>query len=169
PQLDDRQYCWFRRLFEDPDFGQRYVDRWGEIRTNQFAVARLSARIDELAALLEEAQARNFHKWRIMGRSIWPNSYVGRSYSDEVAWMKQWIQKRIEWIDQQFLSAPSFLLTAGPVEQGRELALSAPRGKIYYTLDGSDPRAPGGAVSPAARAFSSPVALKENAEIFCRA
>ena len=27
PQLDDRQYSWFRRLFEDPDFAQRYVDR----------------------------------------------------------------------------------------------------------------------------------------------
>ena len=27
----------FVGLFQDPDFAQRYADRWGELRTNQFA------------------------------------------------------------------------------------------------------------------------------------
>ena len=169
PQLNDQQYLWFRRLFEDPDFAQRYVDRWGEVRTNQFAVGRIHARIDELAVLLDEAQARNFQRWRIMGRSVWPNSYVGRSFSDEVDWMKQWIQKRIEWIDQQFLAAPTFSLAAGPVARGSSLELRAPMGKVYYTLDGSDPRALGGAVSPSANSFGSPVVLNEDTTLFCRA
>jgi hypothetical protein len=169
PQLNDQQYTWFRRLFEDPDFGQRYVDRWGELRTNQFAVGNIHARIDELAADLSEAQARNFKRWRILGRSVWPNSYIGKSFGDEVDWMKQWTQKRIEWIDQQFLAAPSFSVAAGPVERGSSLVLRAPAGKIYYTLDGSDPRVPGGAVSPSARNFGSAVVLDEDAIVFCRA
>ena len=169
PQLDDLQYSWFRRLFEDPDFGQRYVDRWGQIRTNQFAVAKIHARIDELAELLDEAQARNFRKWRILGRSVWPNSYVGRSFSDEVNWMKQWIQQRIEWVDQQFLAAPSFSLKAGPVGRGSELVLRAPAGRIFYTLNGTDPRAPGGGASLSAQSFNAPVVLNGDALLFCRA
>src|SRR6185369_8534066 len=149
PQLEDQQYCWFRRLFEDPDFAQKYVDRWGVLRTNQFAVANIHRRIDELARLLDEAQARNFQRWRILGKFIWPNTYVGATFQDEVDWMTQWTQKRIEWIDRQFLYAPSFSLQSGPVGRGTELVLRAPAGKIYYALN-EDPRAPGGAISTAA-------------------
>jgi len=169
PQLDDQQYSWFRRLFEDPDFGQKYVDRWGELRTNQFVVAKLHARIDELAELLKEAQVRNFQRWRIMGRPVYPNNYIGQTFSDEVNYMKQWIQQRIEWIDQQFLAAPSFSAPSGAVARGFSLVLRAPAGKIYYTLDGTDPRAPGGAVSSAAQAFDTSLKLDTNAVVFCRA
>lgn len=168
-QLDDRQYSWFRRLFEDPDFAQKYTDRWGELRTNQFSVARIHARIDELAGSLSEAQARNFRRWRILGRSVWPNAYVGRTFNDEIQFMKQWIQRRIEWMDQQFLTGPSFSVPPGTMKAGSKLELRAPRGKIYYTLDGSDPRTPGGVVSRDARLYKSALVLNESANVFCRA
>lgn len=169
PQLDDHQYSWFRRLFEDPDFTQQYVDRWGELRTNQFAITNLHQRIDQLASLLNEAQARNYRRWRILGENVWPNQYVGRSFSDEVNWLKQWMAKRIRWIDQQFLPAPAFSLAAGPVDRGDKLELKTRAGKIYYTLDGTDPRAPGGGVAPGARPFGATVVLNKDATVFCRA
>ena len=169
PQLDDQQYSWFRRLFEDPDFGQKYVDRWGELRTNQFVVAKLHARIDELAGMLNEAQARNFQRWRILGRSVYPNNFVGQTFIDEVNYLKQWIQQRIEWVDQQFLAAPAFSAPAGSLERGSSLVLRAPAGKIYYTIDGTDPRATGGAVSSAAKIFDTGIKLETNAVVFCRA
>lgn len=169
PQLDDQQYTWFRRLFEDPDFAQRYVDRWGETRTNQFSIARLHARIDEIAASLDEAQARNFKRWRILGRSVWPNTFVGKTYQEEVAWMKRWIQTRLEWIDQQFLAAPTLSLKGGRVPKGSSLTLQASAGKIYFTTNGTDPRSPGGTISPQARAWDGAIKLDENAVIFCRA
>jgi hypothetical protein len=168
-QLDDRQYSWFRRLFEDPDFAQRYVDRWGELRTNQFAVAKILARIDELAAQLNEAQARNFRRWRVLGRNVWPNAFVGKSFSDEISFLKQWIRQRIEWMDQEFLLPPSFSMPGGTVNQGAKLELRARQGKVYYTLDGSDPRAPGGAVSHAAKAYKSSIVLNDATTVFCRA
>ena len=168
-QLDDRQYSWFRRLFEDPDFAQRYADRWGQLRTNQFAVAKILARIDELAAQLDEAQARNFRRWRILGRNVWPNAYVGKSFSDEISFLKQWIRQRIEWMDQEFMSPPSFSIKGGTVNPGAKLELRARQGKILYTLDGSDPRAPGGAFSKAAKPYRSGIVLNASATVFCRA
>src|SRR5262245_3216802 len=166
PQLDDQQYSWYRRLFEDPDFGQRYADRWGQLRTNIFAAARLGRRIDELVTLLNEAQARNFQKWPILGRQVWPNYFIGRSYSDEVRWMKQWISTRIAWIDNQFVSPPTFSLSAGAVSRGSSLAMQASVGKIFYTLDGSDPRAPGGGVASRAKLYTAELTLNEHANIF---
>jgi CotH kinase protein/Chitobiase/beta-hexosaminidase C-terminal domain/Fn3 associated len=167
PQLDDQQYSYFRRLFEDPDFAQRYVDRWAELRTNILASANIIKRIDELAALLQEAQARNFQKWPIMGLSVHPNYFVGDSYDEEVRWLKQWIQTRLAWIDNQFLAAPAVSARQNP-KDGITISMSSPAGKIYYTLEGDDPRSPGGATSPKARLYDGPVPLKEADRIFAR-
>ena len=83
--------------------------------------------------------------------------------------MKQWIQMRIEWIDQQFIAAPAFSLKGGSATRGSKLDLRAPTGMIYYTLDGTDPRGPGGAVSPAAQPFRSALTLNKSTVVFCRA
>jgi hypothetical protein len=168
-QLDDRQYSWFRRLFEDPDFAQRYVDRWGALRTNQFAIVKINARIDQMATLLNEAQARNFRRWRILGRNVWPNAYVGRTFDDEIGFLKQWVQQRIEWMDRQFISPPSFSIQVGAISRGTKLEVRSRKGQIYYTLDGTDPRAPGGAPSPSAKPYKSGIVLNETTPVFCRA
>jgi len=169
PQLDDQQYTWYRRLFEDPDFAQKYVDRWGELRTNVLASANLLKRVDELAGLLGESQRRNFRRWRIMGQMVWPNAYVGYTYQDEIDWMKQWIQARLEWIDRQFVSAPVFSFPDGHFVPGAQLVMQAPAGKIYYTADGSDPRSPGGGISPKAQLYTSPPTIQTGTTFFARA
>ena len=47
----------------------------------------------------------------------------------------------------------------GVIEPGFELEMSATRGDVYYTLDGSDPRLIGGKVSPVANKYTEPVRL----------
>jgi hypothetical protein len=167
PQLDDQQYSWFRRLFEDPDFGQRYVDRWGQLRNTIFAAANIHARIDALATLLSEAQQRNFERWPILGKKIWPNYYVGGSYAEEVRWMKDWIATRLAWINRQFVAAP--MLASPARASGQTVTLSAAEGNIYYTLDGTDPRASGGEVSSKAMPYTGPIKLPPHARLFARA
>jgi len=164
PQLDNKEYTWYRQLFEDPDFGQRYVDRWTELRTNVLSTARFLRRIDELAMLLDEAQKRNFEKWPILGRPVNPNFFVGSSYEEEVTWMKKFIEARLAWMEKQFLPAPTLSRAApdGPA------SLRAERGEIHYTLDGSDPRSRGGTVSPAARRYEQPFTPAKGARVFAR-
>jgi hypothetical protein len=144
---------------------QRAIDRWGALRRGVFSPANIHARVDEWAALLNEAQARNYKRWPIMGRDIHPNYYVGSSYPDEINWMKQWIRKRIAWIDSQFVAPPEVSRAAN----SDPLALQASRGKIFYTLDGSDPRLSGGAVNPNARVYKDPIPAGEAARLFARA
>jgi hypothetical protein len=168
-QLDDQQYSWFRRLFEDPDFAQRVVDRWGELRTNQFAAGKILARVDDLAALLGEAQARNFKRWRILGRNTWPNAFVGETFEEEISFLKRWIQQRIEWMDGEFMLPPVFSLPGGTAGRGAKLEMRAREGKVYYTLDSSDPRAPKGAISPKAKPYRSSIVLDNSTTIVARA
>ena len=53
------------------------------------------------------------------------------------------------------VDAPEMSQRGGEVPAGTQIGLTAPAGLIYYTLDGSDPRLPGGAVNPAAKAFNA--------------
>lgn len=163
PQLDDKEYTWYRRMFEDADFAQRYVDRWSQFRTNVFATERVLRRVDEIAVQLQEAQKRNFEKWPILGRSINPNYYVGGSYEDEIGWMKKYIQTRLDWIAAQFVAMPKL----SPGQQGA-VELTAATGEIVYTLDGTDPRASRGAPAPAAQKYESAINLKPGAKLFAR-
>ena len=164
PQLDDKEYSWYRRLFEDPDFGQRYVDRWAQLRTNILATDVLLSRVDELATLLQESQQRNFEKWPILGRPVNPNYFVGSSYSEEVNWMKKYIQTRLDWIDRQFLSPPKL----SPGKGGGTAELGSAGGEIYFTLDGSDPRASGGNPATGARRYEKPFRLDKGARLLAR-
>jgi hypothetical protein len=150
PQLNEQEYTWFRRLFEDPDFGQRYVDRWGELRETLFATSRLMSRIDELVATLNEAQERNFQQWPILGQGVNPNYFIGETYQEEVDWMKDWLTKRLAWMEAQFVARPS-VKTSSESEGQFRLQARPDQGELYYTLDGQDPRSAGGKPLASAR------------------
>lgn len=73
------------------------------------------------------------------------------------------------------VAAPSFVSDSdgapqhgGEVAPGFRLRIAAPAGQIYYTLDGSDPRAIGGAVAAGAVPYSGPVTLTEPVEVRAR-
>ncbi len=155
PQLDDKEYSWFRRLFEDPEFAQRYVDRWSELRATVLATTNVLGRIESIAAELGEAQERNFDRWPILGVTVSPNWFVGDTYADEVKWMKDWTSNRLAWIEQQFLTPPTI-----SIKEGDAVSLSAGKGRILYTLDGSDPRATGGGAAPGALEYKSAFKLE---------
>ena len=57
------------------------------------------------------------------------------------------------------IDAPALSRYGGHVSAGFELEISASAGGIYYTLDGSDPRQEGGAMSSSALLYSDPVAI----------
>ncbi|UCD50006.1 MAG: CotH kinase family protein [Phycisphaerales bacterium] len=100
-QLGNNDYPWWRRLFEDPEFRLAYADRWFAVRRDLFATERLLGIVDDYAALLDEPQQRNFDRWRVLGRYIWPNWYIAQTYQEEIDWMKDWLADRLTWMDGQ--------------------------------------------------------------------
>jgi hypothetical protein len=178
--IGENEHIWLRRLMcgttaasgttGDADFNQRIADRWSQLRTNVFATSNVLARIDEMSALLNEAANRDFQKWPRLGTYIWPNPnmYVTpTTYAGIISAMKGWIQGRCTWIDSQFLQPPRLNLPGGRVPMGFTVVLTG-TSSIYYTLDGSDPRLPGGTLSSKATLYSSPVPLAGNARLITR-
>jgi len=105
-RLRPTEISWHLRLREDPAYLSMSRDRWKELRRTAFDPQALHRRIDEIATELEGAHQRNFARWRILGRHVTCNHFVGSSYEEEVRWMKDWIQRRIAWIDDQVDRSP---------------------------------------------------------------
>lgn len=56
-----------------------------------------------MAAVLAEAQERNFEYWPILGVYVWPNpGNLPDTYAGEVQKMKTWIAERLDWLDFAF-------------------------------------------------------------------
>jgi hypothetical protein len=179
--IDQNAHIWLRRLMNgttssagqsgDPDFNQRIADRWSVLRTDVFAASNVLARVDELAAHLDEAQARDFARWPRLGSYVWPNPPLysqPRTYAGIITNLKNWIQQRYNWIDRQFVRAPEFSHPGGGVSPGFSLGLTGPAGTLYYTTDASDPRRSGGGVAPQARPYSAPLTLTANSRVVAR-
>lgn len=150
---------WWPRLFTDPDFWQQWVDRWQELRRSHFATTNLNRLIDQLAAEIQEAQPRQYRRWDFQPR--------GGSYQGEIALMKEWLSNRVDFIDSQIAEPPRWAFHSGPP---RLLSLSAPtNATIYYTLNGTDPRASGGGLSISALVYQQPFALTNHAPLIARA
>jgi hypothetical protein len=159
----DPDYTWYQRLFEDPDFLQRYIDRWAALRTTAFATSNVLAVVDHIAAQVRERQARDAWRWR----ELWSFERRSRAktYVEEVNQLKQWIAARLAWIDSQGYPAPVSQITGGTPQH---LRMTAQDRRTFYTLDGSDPRLPGGGVSPRAMEYLSPIALTPNLFVTAR-
>ena len=93
---------WWNRLLEDSTYLEQLAVRWAELRSNQLANERIIARIDSVATLVDEAQARNFTRWPILGERVWPNDYVVDTYQEEVDYLKNWMTQRLTWLDENF-------------------------------------------------------------------
>lgn len=96
---DNYRMFWFRRMINDPDFASSFSCRYFDLRKNILSLDSINKLIDFNVQILDEAQERNYQKWPILSTYIWPNQFVGNSYEGEITFLKDWIKKRLEWMD----------------------------------------------------------------------
>ncbi len=159
--FNDTTQMWWGRLFKDIDFYQEWIDRYQDLRQTHFATTNLHRLVDDLANQVRKAQPREQAKWRVIPRS---------GFQGEINSLKNWLSNRVTFMDSQFVRPPVFSAPGGRFDGELLVTLSAPGpGTIYYTLDGSDPRLPGGAVSSTALAYGgTPLLVREATRFVAR-
>lgn len=90
---------WWEKMWKDPTFNARVIERWQALRQGPIHTDSLMQYIDDQVQLLEVAAPRNFEQWRVLGTYVWPNSFVGNTYADEIDFLKEWLRDRLNWID----------------------------------------------------------------------
>lgn len=94
-----RSSKWIHRLIEDPYFDKKVKDRWNEVKQN-FS-GELFEEINKTSEYLNFSQQRNFERWPILDKYVWPNAIVTDSYEQEVQYLKNWLEERINWLDSE--------------------------------------------------------------------
>jgi hypothetical protein len=151
----------FGRLVKDPDFWQRWVDRWQELREDQLSITHINGIIDQQTDQIRPAVPREIQRWRTRMR--------GGTYDTEIAHMKNWLRRKIEFIDGQMAQPPLFQRDSGVVEEASQIQITATDGaQIYYTTDGTDPRLFDGVISPSALRYRRPITVSETMTIIAR-
>jgi hypothetical protein len=150
---------WFQSLaLNDPDFWMVWVDRWQAMRKGPLSNVAMNERIERLRTEIGPAAQRNYAKWsNVLSASAW---------SGKVDVMRNHVLTRAQWIDDQLIDPPVFSHPGGLVAPGFQLSMTGPQ-SIYFTVNGSDPRASGGA--PAGTAYTAPLAITSNTLVRARA
>ena len=94
---------WWNRLMEDEQFVDKLTERWNQLRTNILSDDNLMTLIDEKYSFLNNETDiinKNFNRWKIFGIYIWPNSFIGNNYYEEIDFLKNWIKNRTKWLDE---------------------------------------------------------------------
>jgi hypothetical protein len=93
---------YWQRLWSDPRFWEEVSARWQQLRISLLSGTRLEKRIDDLAAVIEQAQVRNELVWNTSSlRSPLTGSF-GPTFSDQVTGLKAWLESRLTWMDAAF-------------------------------------------------------------------
>ncbi len=168
PATDILTWGWWKFLWTDADFWQRYTDRWFALRESTLTTASLTGLVTQFEGQLSEAAVRNYAKWTAFPPRDGPDAGTTATFTDEMDILRTWLTNRTTWIDSQFVPRPVRAPLGGQVSS---VVLTATQGTIYYTLDGNDPRLPGGAINPAALTLTSgaSISLTNSALVFSRA
>lgn len=182
------QWLW-QQCLENPEFRMLAADRihrhfgpHGVFSTNAVLRRFLKrAREIEVAVIAESARwgdAGNYRRFR------WGNSNRGEVLNRDDHWRPAvnritygfFPNRREIVLDQLWshglvpgVSPPAFNHPGGAVAPGFALSLTHAEGEVYYTLDGSDPRAVGGNPSPTAVPYRKPIPITGRLTVKSRA
>jgi hypothetical protein len=80
--------------------------RWGDLRSGILSNQAILDKIDNYKSLLitSEAAEKNFVVWSVLDKYIWPNNYIGNTYTAEIDYLKNWIQERVLWLDVEIMN-----------------------------------------------------------------
>jgi hypothetical protein len=143
----------------------------GGVLTSEAVQARFLARTGELdpAVVAESARWGDSKREPALNRDNWLSTVnsVANSYIPQRSTVVL-NQLRADGL-YPALAAPVFSQHGGNIESGYMLTMDGTAGTIYYTVDGSDPRLRGGAISSTAQGYRGGVRLNRSTTIKARA
>ncbi len=97
-------YNWFASLLKNPNFALKFRDKYYDSREYLLSLAEDGGAIDTYYNAIKHSGEANSDKW-----------FYKRGFEQDVAELKSWIIKRVEWIDKQLETKASTLSSFGIV------------------------------------------------------
>lgn len=93
---------WYYLMFKDPWFEAQLKEKWMTV------YPQLKTIPEEIRCLSHQifgSAGRNFSRWQILDSYVWPNVVWLGSYDKEVDYLLDFYSRRLEWMNNQILSA----------------------------------------------------------------
>ena len=169
----------FQRLWASPEFKLRVADHVQKHMVNidgalmpAQARERLLARKREVerATIAESARWGDSKTEPPITRNDFENAFANVLNNYIPARTGVVVNQLRQWGLMPAVNAPRYSQQGGQVAIGYQLTITAAAGQqIWYTLDGSDPRARGGAVAPGAILYTGPITINDTTRVRARA
>jgi hypothetical protein len=166
----------FKALIENTDFQVEFADRLYLHLYNDGSLtdANSQARWMRINDIIDGAIVGESARWGDVRfeAPITPADWL-KARDNVLAQMDGNAEKLVELVREAgyypSIDPPEFNQHGGLVRVGFELVVTAPKGRIYYTLDGSDPRVQGsGAVGSSALVYNKPLVLTTTTQVKVR-
>ena len=90
---------WISQLFKDPSFVKSVKLRFEYFYGQKEAIFK---ELNEDSQYLKYAVSENNNRWHTLYTPAWRNPNIWGSYENEVQFMKQWLNTRMDWLKQQY-------------------------------------------------------------------
>ena len=101
---------WWKEAMKVPLYADKVKSRWRQYRNEKYTDIRINHVIDSLTNVLTAcgAEQRNADAWNSWNIREWKSEirtqkYLSSSYEDEITYLKDWIRRRLEWMDKELL------------------------------------------------------------------
>lgn len=125
---DVKSPAWLERLFQDENFKNQVNCSYFNARAKEMSNEAIFSMIDSLYNVVKNAQVKHFQKWQILGQNVGAPEIDSQpaTYAGEVQKLKNWITKRLTWLDknmpgkcstvyaEQFTKKPGFRVFPNP-------------------------------------------------------
>ncbi len=94
---------WYERLFEDSYFENLVIERWNEKK--DYLIKLVNSDIQQEADVIAVSAKFNAYRWGNLGfiyHGYTPYSKFDGTYQGEVRYLKNWLNSRIEWMNNAF-------------------------------------------------------------------
>jgi hypothetical protein len=146
-------------ILDHPWFGRVYEHILRELLDGPLSVASLTNALSRMETGLSAAALSDPY--------VYPDGAAA-----EFEALRAWVATRNASIRSQFrhpfVPRPAFNHPGGEVAPGFALTIGAPTGTVYYTVDGTDPRAPGGSPSASAAPYTAPLTVEAHLHVIAR-
>jgi CotH protein. len=143
--IDFNQHCpddswiiqfWWKKMWDDPAYRAQLKARWLELRAGPLSNANIFHKLDSLTQTVQEAQVRNFERWPILYDWVWPNVFCCGPFDQHTAFLRNWLQARLFWMDNALKTlaeeelalspAPACAIFPNPVSAGQPVRFQCP-------------------------------------------
>lgn len=120
---------WWGKLIRDSVFVNSVKRRWSSLRKTTLTPQAIFKFMDSTTVALKDPMQRNFGRFPLYGKKVWPNYFVGNNLNEELFWMENWISARITWLDAA-IGALDATIVLGKEEELSVRAYPNPAGQV---------------------------------------